>query len=112
MSDYFDTQKNSGEEKKIIIQQNAEHTNIQDECLIRELDYCYFVLGISDRFRDQFILFKGTNQKTLNSSLYETIDPFDENNYFMKRPPSMSVHLDFVYGFQVFLINYEFLLIK
>lgn len=100
VSDYFDTQKNSNEEKTII-QQNAENTNIQDECLIRELDYCYFVLGISDRFRDQFILFRGTNQKTLNSSLYETIDQFDENNYFMKRPPSISVHLDFVYGFQV-----------
>lgn len=106
VSDYFDTQKNANEEKNIIIQQNADHTNISDECLIRELDYCYFVLGISDRFRDQFILFRGTNQKTLNSSLNEAIEQFDDNNYFMKRPPSLSVHLDYVYGFQV-LINKE-----
>lgn len=102
VSDYFDTQKNTNEEKNIIIQSSSDHTNIPDECLIRELDYCYFVLGISDRFRDQFILFRGTNQKTLNSFLYETIEQWDdEKNYFMKRPPSLSVHLDYVYGFQV-----------
>jgi len=108
VNDYFDSQKNANEEKNIIIQpSSADHANIPDECLIRELDYCYFVLGISDRFRDQFIMFRGTNQKTLNSFLYETIEQWsDENNYFMKRPPSLSVHLDYVYGFQVNLLHH------
>ena len=106
VSDYFDTQKNANEEKNIIIQPSAEHTNIPDECLIRELDYCYFVLGISDRFRDQFILFRGTNQKTLNSFLALTIENWNsDTNYFLKRPPSLSVHLDYVYGFQVSFIK-------
>ena len=105
VNDYFDSQKNANEEKNIIIQpSSADHANIPDECLIRELDYCYFVLGISDRFRDQFIMFRGTNQKTLNSFLSETIDKWnEEKNPFMKRPPSLSVHLDYVYGFQVYI---------
>ncbi len=30
------------------------------------------------------------------------IEKYDESNYLMKRPPSLSIELDFIYGFQAF----------
>lgn len=49
------------------MQTNKQDFNqIIDEIFKREKDYCYFLGNISDKFRDNFVLFRATNQKMLN----------------------------------------------
>lgn len=81
--------------------QPSDQTNICDECLIRELDYC-FDSGIYDKVKDQFVLIRGVNQKNLNSCKFNSIQSFnDSKDFFAKRAPPFSLHLEYIYGFQV-----------
>ena len=40
---------------------NQDYTFIVDEIFKREKDYCYFLNNISDKMKDNFVLFRGTN---------------------------------------------------
>ncbi|CAD8183513.1 unnamed protein product [Paramecium pentaurelia] len=70
-----------------------------DEIFKREKDYCFFLNNISDKFRDNFVQFRATNQKMLNGLLQELIPPFDKKQHVMKRAPPLSLTLDYIYGF-------------
>ncbi|KAL4455920.1 hypothetical protein ABPG73_008674 [Tetrahymena malaccensis] len=76
---------------------------LKDDILVRELSYSYIGKNnfISDTFRDTFVLFKGTEQKILqNLNIQEEFEK--KYDLQMKRPPPLSLELDFVYGFQAF----------
>ena len=107
VNEYFDTLKNNTNFENAGLMQPSDQTNISDECLIRELDYC-FESGITDKVKDQFVLFRGANQKTLNSCKFTSIQSFnDSKDFFAKRAPPFSLHLEYIYGFQVniFFLN-------
>lgn len=70
-----------------------------DEVFKREKDYCFFLGNISDKFKDNHLLFRATTHKMLNGLLSEQIAPFEPKDYLQKRAPPLSLHLDFVYGF-------------
>jgi hypothetical protein len=82
---------------------NSDQTKISDQCLIRELEYCFYSSGVSDKIKDQFTLFRGANQKILNSCKFSSIQSFDDvKQFFAKRAPPLSLHLEYIYGFQAF----------
>lgn len=48
---------------------NQDYKLAIDEVFKREKDYCFFLNNISDKFRDNHLLFRATNHKMLNSLL-------------------------------------------
>lgn len=91
------------DDKTLIKVQKNDHYNLTEDCLIRELDYCYFTGNITDNLRDQFVLFGGTTAKNLNDFLGEPYENFDINDPFERRPPGLDIVLEYVYGFQVLI---------
>ncbi len=72
---------------------------IEDETLIRELEYSSFFDSVPEKFKDSFTFFRGTTDKTLISILHNHVQPFEDAPYF-KRYPNFSVEPRFIYGFQ------------
>ncbi|EGR29518.1 PH domain protein [Ichthyophthirius multifiliis] len=107
INDYNDFSKPFQEEKNFLPSSQLTENKvaqIKDDVLIRELAYSYIGKNnyISDAFRDTFLLFRGTNQKTLNLHLQNQIPNLQDQNHLHKRPPQASLELDFIYGFQAF----------
>jgi len=75
-----------------------ESHQVYEEVLNREITYTTFSDTVSDRLRDSFVLFRGTNDKTINAMLYDNIGTFDDTP-LTKRVPPLSLELHFVYGF-------------
>ena len=48
------------------------------------------------------MLFRGTTQKLLNSSLFDVVPAFEEEKLLIKRIPPLSLKLQYIYGFQAF----------
>ena len=73
--------------------------------LLRELKFYHFIQETQHLgFKDSLVLFRGSNQKPLNKLLldYKSLPKFKESEYIFKRPPPLSLQMDFVYGFECF----------
>ncbi|EGR31153.1 hypothetical protein IMG5_116830 [Ichthyophthirius multifiliis] len=79
-------------------------TGILEESLIRELVYSLHdqKLVFHENILDSFLLFKGVNQKIINT-LYQILIPqYETMTSLMKRAPPISIQLDYIYGFQAY----------
>ncbi|KAL4497254.1 hypothetical protein ABPG72_011189 [Tetrahymena utriculariae] len=84
-------------------------TNIQqlngllDENLVREIVYSYTADSkYLEQDKDSFILVKGISNKTISQIYQEYIPKFEASSYLMKRPPSISISLEYLFGFQAY----------
>jgi hypothetical protein len=80
-------QKGMNQQGSAFVMNNQDFSYSVDETFKREKDYCFFINNISDKFKDNFILFRATNQKLLNGLLQEIIPPFHKKQYVEKRAP-------------------------
>jgi len=72
---------------------------LDEDALINELNYCYSAVQHETETKDdQGILVRGSNNITTNKVLAQLNFEFQEPVW--KRPPSMSLVLDYIYGVQ------------